>query len=696
MEWLTQCLISALLCVLIVVFVAFIFSLQSRKKGINEQPAQRITPETATRLPTESETTTGGANKPPNPRRMRYIFTIRRNMNFPIFDNVFPRVYKFTMPGGAINENETPDAEPQGPKVVEIFNDAEKLRINNPLPLTHKALAVFDLSQFVWLEKTDGKFKRIITDNYVIDVEELDGVFYCFDVLVIDGADVRNCSFSDRMKLAEETLNGEKYNETPIKIKHFNRFTSLGDLFKLLRRSLESGSGKNDGIILQQNSVYIDEENSDFYNTIYDKSRIFKLKLPQLNTVDFRLKYIGENVFKLYLTGNYCRGIDKTETDENAQRSSVSENGETITDSDNQEQTENETRSAWSDSDNQPRESLFISPFFVNSYLFDLNELKNINLNDFPEHMREEITRLSKALINSPEYYDGRIIELSYDGERYTPLKIRDDKPFPNKYFVGVTNLSLVWAPLEETTNDAPQYFEKITENADSIEFHKRSRYMRHLIFKKLDLFKQTGSRLSCLNLGAGRGADNRLLYSRGYKNLFCVDNDKPALCWLAENTYRDKLDELWLNVINYDLNNDLSGLAAEIKERNEDPGRFNLVFMNFAIHYIKHNLEKLNSFIREICGGIFAFTFFDGDYITENPDEEYELTKNKKTKIEIKNGIGKFPLITIDKNEFREEPLILREDLKVFGDNFKEFKLFEKGYFKLVILRIYDLTGNG
>ena len=146
------------------------------------------------------------------------------------------------------------------------------------------------------------------------------------------------------------------------------------------------------------------------------------------------------------------------------------------------------------------------------------------------------------------------------------------------------------------------------------------------------------GKHSSVIDLCGGRGADEFNLYSNGVSNFFVIDNDSTALKRYFDRTYKIKeknyfpltnkyhnnlygRDYITLNFLNYKLDKDYEQIKNDLLSRYEFNKKVDIVLMNFAIHYLCDEEEKLKSLSEFVNGvlypdGIFIITYFDGDEI--------------------------------------------------------------------------------
>jgi SAM-dependent methyltransferase len=440
--------------------------------------------------------------------------------------------------------------------------------LNQARPLTHLDIKHLRVNDYVWLEKTDGVREMYKQNDSILDCEKYDNKLYCFDALVVKGVDVRNRSYEERMDAAK------KANLPDITVKSYNPVESIDSLIKYIQTNFKSPTtGHNiDGIILQERKKS------------YNSARVYKLKLPIMNTIDFRLKHVEGNNFVLYSGGKFVNNSALQFSYPNIENC-----------------------------------SLFVAPYYANAHKFTVKALPEKN--GYPPEIAKEINALTKEIMANPPGFDGKIVELSWDGTNYYPIRIRIDKEYPNGYRTAASNIGLVYAPITIEN----KYFENDKGNPFSDEtigrFHENSHLVRKEIMNRLPELPKEVKRGSCLDLSCGRGGDLKALMDKGYRNLFCVDLDRIALTQLVNSLYNgDYYRHTWVNVFDYDLSGEMDTLYNRITERKDySPGHcFQAVFMNFAIHYVVMNVKAIGEFVKRIIkpGGIFAFTFFDGDKI--------------------------------------------------------------------------------
>ena len=306
----------------------------------------------------------------------------------------------------------------------------------------------------------------------------------------------------------------------------------------------------------------------------------------------------------------------------------------------------------------------------------------NWNKNNYSEKAVKLIDGLLKEMKNNPWDFDNKIVELSLtEDKKWVPLKIRQDKTYPNSYRVGLNNVAIYFDPIKPLDSI---YFQKnLSMNTDDQD-----------IIHKIN-----------------QGADQFNLYSNGVSNFFIIDSDSTALKRYFDRTYnlnkkeyrpltytyRNNLkwgkDYITLNFLNYKLDKDYEKIKNDLLSRYEfnNKKRVDIVLMNFAIHYLcddKEKLEKLCEFVDSVLfdDGIFIITYFDGDEILKNKKDNF--SKIGPFNIEILREkenitIAKMPLPTIKSGDiYSEEPLVHKNMIKIlenYLDLYTEYYIYDE-----------------
>ena len=567
-------------------------------------------------------------------------------------------------------------------------NDINEIVIPNNFPqvgvLTNKILQTVPLENFVWLEKTDGLHCNLIifnntlyianknnidkvndlniksTGQTVLDTELYEGKYYVFDASMIENEDISTLGFIDRMKKAEEFIG--KHKITEMEIKKFEPIKSIKALVEFINQNEISPITGNriDGVVLQR----IDLPYFNKYPTC------FKLKRKVMNTIDFKLFYEkSEDVFYLYLYGSYFDVIKNRKRLPRINKYSKKHTGVDL------------------NSRKLPDKLyvLFCSPYQEGLHKFKPRSAWSTN--GYFDSNVKEINELMDEILKNPESFNGSIIEMSLAEDGWVPMRKRNDKPFSNSYMVGLSNSSVIFNPVGESSGS---YFSKKLAFGEDITvpYHEINKVIRKYIIERS--INTLNRKITVLDLAGGRGADELNLYHSGAYSIFAVDADRDALVQYVErttNTVNLNHDfllkeskniagmpkSILINAVYAYLNEDNSSIINDIKSRFEFPKEgFDVILMNYAIHYLcykKQCILALKELVKSLLkpDGIFIFSCFDGDSLLDSMNGNKELKLNtfdiKLIEPEIKSDEdaiwAKMPLPTIDESGYRPEPLV-------------------------------------
>ena len=562
------------------------------------------------------------------------------------------------------------------------FNYSEKI------DGTHTYLLIFDKKIY---NVTDNKYEDGIfqiknhnfidmnfTGDCIIETELYENIYYIIDVYYLNGIDYSDKYLNERLNSITEYMNelGPSF-----KLKKFHKITDLNELLEYIKND-KSPEGINiDGIILQR----IDKP----YFQVDGEPNCYKFKPLHLNTVDFLLKFNTiSNCFDLYLLGTYkqyfLNNMKKLPKDKNIYRINnvlkpINKRDPFI-------------------HDNQKVLIYFDSPFYPN--LGKLILSKNWNKANYSLSQINQINNLIQRMQRNPKQFENAIVELSLTNDKkWVPLRLREDKVMPNTYRVGLSNVSIIFDPIKPL-NDI--YFQKnliMSEEKLNI-IHKINQTFRKFIIEKY--INQYGQNSSIIDLCGGRGADQFNLYMNGVSNFFVIDNDTTALKRYFDRTFNiDKLDyeplmvqhlkrPKWinLNILKHKLDKNYDDIKDDLKSRYEFYRRkVNIVLMNYAIHYLcdeDEKIRKLCEFVKSVLfeDGIFIITYFDGDEIMKKL--ENNIAKIGPFNIEVikqENDvtIAKMPLPTIKEGNdiYAEEPLVKNKTIKILDQYFYKYDEF-------------------
>ena len=521
------------------------------------------------------------------------------------------------------------------------------------------------------------------TGDCIIETEYYEGFYYIFDVYYLNGIDYSNKCLKERLNSITEYINelGPSF-----KLKKFHEITDLNELLEYIKND-KSPEGINiDGIVLQR----IDK----LYFQLQNEPNCYKFKPLHLNTVDFLLKFDDiSNSFDLYLLGTYkqyyLNNMKKLPKVKDIY--GINNNFPLI------------KKNAFL-YDDQKVLIYFDSPFYPN--LGKMILTNNWNKENYSLNQIIQINNLIRRMIRNPKAYNNSIVELSLTNDKkWVPLRLRDDdKNLPNTYRVGLSNVSIMFDPIKPL-NDI--YFQKnLTMSEEKLVIiHKINQTFRKYVIEKY--INPYGPNSSIIDLCGGRGADQFNLYSNGVSNFFVIDNDTTALKRYFDRTfYVNNLEyeplmikhlkrPKWinLNILKHKLDKNYEDIKKDLYSRYEFYKRkVNIVLMNYAIHYLCDDAEKIRKlceFVKSVLfrDGIFIITYFDGDEIMKKI--ENKVAKIGPFNIEVikeENDvtIAKMPLPTIKEGNdiYAEEPLVKNKTIKIFDEYFykhDEFFVYDK-----------------
>lgn len=558
--------------------------------------------------------------------------------------------------------------------------------------LTNAVIQTVPKESFVWLEKTDGLHNNIIIENNkvysiiksvptflfdiagdkfikrtILDTELYDGKYYVFDAAMIDGVDVSNSFFIERMKAAKELLTPTTSPSFPFIMKEYYNVDNWESLLSFIN-TYRSPITNNviDGVVCQRIDM-------PYFTTSKDPST-FKLKRKVMNTIDFYLRYQKDSdsdMFFLYLYGSYADFIFNVKRLPRVNKYMMQHTGVDT-------------------SKPLPKSmyTLFASPYKEGLHKFIPRSTWNTN-GYFNENI-EEINSLMEQVLSNPLAFDRKIVEMSLADDGWVPMRVRDDKQFSNGYAIGLANCGTIFSPV----TGKESYFTKKFAFGEEVTnpYHEINKVMRRFIIEK-SINSLNRNRMSVLDLAGGRGGDELSLFHAGATNIFAADADRDALVQYVSRTSRtpkmkwEKLlpttkdmagKSLLINAIYTMLGKDNEEYIREIKGRFEYPRNgFDVILMNYAIHYICYShdcVKALSKMVNELLrpGGLFIFSCFDGDAIMKDMKDgklklktfEIEMI-DPQMESDVDAKWAKMALPTIDASGYRPEPLVQKEWLK-------------------------------
>ena len=560
--------------------------------------------------------------------------------------------------------------------------------------LTNNIIQTIPRSSFVWLEKTDGLRNVIIIENNkvysiikdkpiflfnmegekfmqrsILDTEFYQGKYYIFDAAMINGEDISDKFFIDRMDNVEDLLLNS--NANMFILKEYYNVESWDKLLSFIENYTSPLTGNIiDGIVCQRIDM-------PYFVTPKDPA-CFKLKRKVMNTIDFYLRYQKDDaIFYLYLYGSYSDYIFNLKRLPRINRYMMAHTGIDV-------------------SQKLPKSmyTLFASPYEEGLHKFIPRTDWNTD-GYFPENINE-INELMNDIMNNPLSFDKKIVEMSLANDGWVPMRIRTDKEFSNGYYVGLMNCGTIFSPV---TGKEGYFTKKFAFDENVLNpYHEINKIMRKYIIE-YSINSLGKNRLNVLDLAGGRGGDELSLFHAGATNIFAVDADRDALVQYVNRTSRtpkmkwDKLlqstrdlagKSIFINAVYTMLGKNNDKCINDIKHRFEYPrDGFDVILMNYAIHYICYShecIKALNKMIQELLkpGGLFIFSCFDGDMIMNDiklNNGELKLKTfdikliDPQMKSDADSQWANMPLPTIDASGYRPEPLVQKkwlEDIKL------------------------------
>jgi hypothetical protein len=279
------------------------------------------------------------------------------------------------------------------------------------------------------------------------------------------------------------------------------------------------------------------------------------------------------------------------------------------------------------------------------------------------------------------EDLDGKICEMWFN-KSWSLVKVRTEYQPGDYYgndfrvcqliFINYNN-PLLYSDLFDPPD---QYFNKVN---DSVEMSKYNLRVKHSIYNKIPLGNKRVCELSC-----GQGADMFHLAKIGYEYGLFVDVDKSAISSLLDRYYnyqksRQSVHNLKINTLVTDLlepaDITMEKIRAITSVQHSDEFKFNLVSMQFAIHYFMEDFNNLCKLVARLTDdGYFFFTCFNG-YKLDFVNDEIKLGKHHIIKLNKKKIKVKLPF----SDSYYEEYMVfdVETELKNYG-----FELVESASF--------------
>lgn len=407
----------------------------------------------------------------------------------------------------------------------------------------------FNYDDYVWSEKIDGVRTLIIvfdnkllgyrskgginfitsinsTDDLnslgitIIDTEytEYNNTYYIFDVYAYDGIDVRNIRYGQRIMSLKNIMPKLYFESIHFKILRLNQIQTYHELVDHIVKQ----NSNTDGIVLHRKDEILSKWND---NTIS-----YKVKTKSMSTIDFLFKYVSElDCYYLYLSGNHLI-LDSVVKHNSKFNSFVLNKNHMI---------------------------LFDSPYFKNSYKY------SFNLDDVSKLLKQTTDSFDKKCLHN------LVIECKYDN-RWIPIRIREDKVYPNGYVVGLTNSINIFYPLEEYVE-----IDKVKLDIDNsnilmmlVQKYKDYFNINQIDSSRVSTFTSNSVKLNVIDYD-GTISTNKNILDCDVNSLFVVNNNKLELIQYVQETFKYNLERNASN--QYKITNEVSTVNLNVFEKTDD-----------------------------------------------------------------------------------------------------------------------------
>ncbi len=293
---------------------------------------------------------------------------------------------------------------------------------------------------------------------------------------------------------------------------------------------------------------------------------------------------------------------------------------------------------------------------------------------------------------------DNKVGEFVYNHKtsQFELMRVRDDRDVEierGEYYGNAMKYAeLIWHAIKY-----PLTLEMICSNANDMYFASSDNdaYYSQRAFNSFVKQKLLDSlpKGSILDLMAGRGQDLARMFNAGYKSIYLMDKDVDALYELLQRKYNMKIKNTKhsasIHLREIDMGDDFdTNLSKALSLKGLAAGSLDAITINFAIHYIMDNENKIRDAARLIStllksGGQVSITCFDGASIMsligdqdkwtgiEKQSTKYEIVKQYKSQelTDVGQAIG--VLLPFSGSQYYTEYLVNSEYLqRVFADH--------------------------
>ena len=519
--------------------------------------------------------------------------------------------------------------------------------------ITQKDWMKIDLSKYVLLDKFDGVQHKYENDGLVFLYEEVkplnveNTVAFIFDVLMVDGKDVTNKPFAERM------------NIKPPQGYFLKEPKEMKDKQEILNYVFDNAT---DTVMVNEFEIPVDGV------ILQGDLESYKIKKPFMNTIDFKMDY-REGKFELF-TIRQSKRISKR------------------------------ARGGTNEPVSEPIYERFKCPYFDNPFCYVNDPLELDAEMMLSPRIKEELIKGHEYLKANAEKLTGLIGEFCNINKKWHFMRLKDHaNSSPNAVIIS----ALIFNQLHTKEG----YFNIVKNDPITNMFHNMSHAVRAKMFETIIGLEQkrkekiqsennslvipmdnNKKNLVVLDIACGRGGDIKYIRGLGASKIIGIDSDRDAL-----STYGLKAP--FCSVLhNANINKATARDVARTLSKRYRFERADIVIINFAIHYFLDCLPELSSMIRELVnpGARCYITYFDADAIItdagkKNAKEESNISindlGNKSINVQIgplsislENNQLKMPLPTISSSGYTVEDIVHKDDLSILGSNLETYQL--------------------
>lgn len=302
----------------------------------------------------------------------------------------------------------------------------------------------------------------------------------------------------------------------------------------------------------------------------------------------------------------------------------------------------------------------------------------------------------NKIIINN------NIVEFIYDNNKWTPIKIRYEKDFPNNINIVEDTYKMILNPL----NIIDTYYEKTSKTT----FNKTINSYVNAYHNKIKIYLINTCKILCGNVNnlsiidfaCGVGGD--FLKYKGFNKIYGFEYNLNNLIQANDRIVQTMRNKVSVDLICADLRykyNDVDNFyknqlpkssTAKIINivNNINRNKVNIISCQFALHYMFDKEESLDNMIYNIKymlkkGGYFIFTIVSGDVLNELFDDNLFDIDNLQSNHKKITMVSYRKEYTEYKNEFGQKISVLLPHLNesyiaeyIIPDKLLESKLGE------------------